>query len=171
MRQGSPHFPHSLPVVERIMGTYSFLTIWPVKAPLEAVWREILHSESWPEWWKGVEKVVALKRGDKDGVGSVRRYTWKSRLPYRLTFDMETVRVEPMSLIEGVAAGELEGKGLWRFSADQSTTVVRYDWEVRTTKLWMNLLTPLARPLFKWNHDVVMAWGAEGLRKRLGAGY
>jgi len=33
----------------------------------------------------------------------------------------------------------------------------------------MNMLSPLARPLFKWNHDVVMSWGAEGLRKRLGA--
>jgi hypothetical protein len=33
----------------------------------------------------------------------------------------------------------------------------------------MNLLSPLARPLFKWNHDVVMGWGAEGLKKRLAA--
>ena len=32
----------------------------------------------------------------------------------------------------------------------------------------MNLLAPVARPLFKWNHDVVMNWGAEGLAKRLG---
>ena len=84
---------------------------------------------------------------------------------------MRTVRVEPMSLIEGVATGELEGNGLWRFSADRTGTVVHYDWEVRTTNLWMNLLSPLARPLFKWNHDVVMGWGAEGLRKRLGENY
>jgi hypothetical protein len=152
------------------MATYKFVTIWRVDAPLEDVWNEILHSEFWPTWWKGVENVVELKRGTKSGVGSVCRYTWKSRLPYKLTFDLETVRVEPMSLIEGVATGELEGKGLWRFFADGSgTVVVRYDWEVRTTKLWMNLLSPLARPLFKWNHDVVMGWGAEGLKKRLAA--
>jgi hypothetical protein len=152
------------------MATYKFVTIWPVDAPLENVWNEILHSEFWPAWWKGVENVVELKRGNKSGVGSVRRYTWKSRLPYRLTFDLETMRVEPMSLIDGVATGELEGRGLWRFFADGSgTVVVRYDWQVRTTKLWMNLLSPLARPLFKWNHDVVMGWGAEGLKKRLAA--
>ena len=41
-------------------------------------------------------------------------------------------------------------------------------WNVRTTKPWMNLLAPLARPLFKWNHDVVMGWGAEGLARKLG---
>jgi hypothetical protein len=32
----------------------------------------------------------------------------------------------------------------------------------------MNLLAPIARPLFEWNHNVVMSWGAEGLEKRLG---
>ena len=150
------------------MAKYRFVTIWHVTAPIESVWNEIYHSEFWPNWWKGVESVVELKRGDKDGIGSVRRYTWKSLLPYNLTFDMRTVRVEPLSIIEAVATGELEGKGLWQFSVDRTGTVARYDWEVETTKLWMNILSPLARPLFKWNHDVVMGWGAEGLRKRLG---
>lgn len=151
------------------MAKYRFVTIWHVNAPIESVWNEIYHSEFWPTWWKGVESVVELERGDKDGIGSVRRYTWKSLLPYTLTFDMRTVRVDPMSIIEGVASGELEGKGLWQFSVDRTGTVARYDWEVQTTKLWMNMLSPLARPLFKWNHDVVMGWGAAGLRKRLGA--
>jgi hypothetical protein len=151
------------------MATYTFVTIWAIDAPLEDVWNEIRHAELWPTWWRGVESVVELKRGDKSGVGSVHRYIWKSRLPYRLTFEMETVRVEPMSLIEGMATGELAGKGLWRFSPDGPVTIVRYDWEVQTTKLWMNLLSPLARPLFKWNHDVIMEWGAAGLKKRLAA--
>jgi hypothetical protein len=39
-----------------------------------------------------------LKAGrDQLGEGAVRRYTWKSRLPYRLTFVMETTCVEPQS--------------------------------------------------------------------------
>jgi hypothetical protein len=150
------------------MAQYKFVTTWHIRAPQESVWNEIFHSERWPAWWRGVESVVELKIGGENGVGSVRRYTWKSRLSYRLIFDMETVRVEPMFLIEGIAAGELQGKGLWRLSTEGTGTVVRYDWEVRTTKRWMNLVSPLARPLFKWNHDVVMKWGAEGLRKRLG---
>ena len=33
----------------------------------------------------------------------------------------------------------------------------------------MNLLAPLARPIFEWNHDVVMRRGAEGLARLLGA--
>ena len=54
------------------------------------------------------------------------------------------------------------------FLFDMDDVLVRYDWNVVTTKPWMNLLAPVARPLFKWNHDAVMNWGAEGLARRLG---
>ncbi len=150
------------------MNAYDFVTIWRVRAPIESVWNEIYHTELWPTWWKGVEDVLELRKGDDIGVGSVRRYTWKSKLPYRLTFDMESVRVEAPTLLEGIATGELDGRGLWQFSSEGTETVARYDWKVHTTKSWMNLLVPLARPLFNWNHDVIMSWGAIGLAKRLG---
>jgi hypothetical protein len=54
------------------------------------------------------------------------------------------------------------------FEEDGVTAVV-YDWNVRTTAPWMNLLAPIARPFFRWNHDVVMGWGGEGLARLLGA--
>lgn len=151
------------------MPAYEFVTIWRIDAPLERVWNEIYYSENWPEWWRGVEQVTELKEGDDLGVGSVRRYTWKSILPYRLTFDVETVRVEPMKVIEGIAYGELRGRGVWNITSEGELTVARYDWGVNTAKKWMNLISPVARPLFKWNHDVIMGWGAEGLGKRLNA--
>jgi len=150
------------------MKAYEFVTIWHVQAPIESVWHEIYHSELWPTWWKGIESVVEVRKGDERGVGSIHRYTWKSKLPYRLTFEMQTVRVEPPLLLEGTAIGELEGRGLWQLSSNGSETVARYDWRVQTTKQWMNLLAPIARPVFKWNHDVVMSWGAQGLANRLG---
>ena len=37
-----------------------------------------------------------------------------------------------------------------------------------TTKPWMNLLAPIARPVFEWNHDWVMRNGGEGLASLLG---
>lgn len=151
------------------MKTYEFVTIWRVQAPIERVWDEIYHSEDWPTWWRGVEQVVEVQKGDDLGVGSIRRYTWKSKLPYRLSFTMRAVRVEPPLLLEGRASGELEGRGLWQLSSEGRETVARYDWQVLTNKRWMNLLAPIARPVFQWNHDVVMSWGARGLADRLGA--
>jgi len=47
---------------------------------------------------------ISTKR-DESGVGSIHRYTWKSKLPYRLSFDMETIRIEPPRLLEGIATG------------------------------------------------------------------
>jgi hypothetical protein len=48
-------------------------------------------------------------------------------------------------------------------------TAVTYEWSVATTKAWMNLVAPLARPVFAWNHDWVMRRGGEGLARELGA--
>ena len=151
------------------MKTYKFVTIWRVMAPIESVWNEIYHSRDWPAWWKGVESVAEVRKGNGNGVGSIHRYTWKSKLPYRLAFDMETIRIEPPFVLEGLAKGELQGHGLWQLSTEGGETIVRYDWSVETTKLWMNLLSPVARSLFEWNHNVVMSWGAQGLARRLGA--
>ena len=150
------------------MADYEFVTIWRVSAPIEAVWDEIYHSERWPEWWKGVERVEVTREGDATGVGSVRSYTWKSKLPYRLSFEAETVRVEQPFLLEARAQGELQGSGLWQLTSEGSTTTARYDWKVDATKHWMRVISPIARPLFEWNHNVIMSWGAEGLAKRLG---
>ena len=150
------------------MAQYEFTTIWRVRAPQDKVWDLIFNSDRWPNWWRGVEKVEKVHDGDANHVGAVYRYTWKSKLPYRLIFDMQTMRVEPRSIIEGRAIGELQGTGLWTLTHDHGITTVRYDWKVETTKAWMNLLAPIARPFFSWNHDVVMGWGGEGLARTLG---
>ncbi len=150
------------------MSSYRFVTRWRFEAPVEKVWDEIYHPEHWPRWWKAVKAVDLLQQGDAQGLGTVRRYTWKGALPYSLSFDMRTSRIERLSRLEGVATGELSGKGCWTFSTEGTATLVRYDWEVETTKAWMRLLSPVARPLFEWNHDMVMRWGFEGLNRRLG---
>jgi hypothetical protein len=40
---------------------------------------------------------------------------------------------------------------------------------VRTTRPWMNLLAPIARPVFTWNSRGVMLQAGEGLARFLGA--
>ena len=103
-----------------------------------------------------------------DGVGNVRRYTFRSVLPYDLVFDMRTTRAEPFRALDGTASGELIGEGRWRLMDDgPAKTLVRYDWEVSTAKEWMNAAAPLLRPAFAWNHDVIMGWGERGLRAYL----
>lgn len=149
------------------MSDYEFITVWNIDAPVERVWNVIEDANQWPEWWKGVLSVIELQKGDDNGVGSIRRTVWRSALPYKLEFDSEVLRVERLKLIEARAFGELDGQGLWTFEATGDATRVQYDWRVKTTKAWMNFLAPVARPFFRWNHDTIMRWGEEGLKKRL----
>jgi uncharacterized protein YndB with AHSA1/START domain len=151
------------------MAAYKFLTTWCLEAPVEPVWEAVYDSERWPQWWRGVESVVELAPGDADGVGQVGRYVWKSLLPYELEFEITTTRVERPRLLEGQASGELAGTGRWRLFEAGPLTAALYEWNVRTTRPWMNLLAPLARPIFAWNHDYVMRNGATGLAKLLDA--
>lgn len=125
-------------------------------------------SERWPEWWRGVVSVQKLADGDPEGVGSLGRYRWRSRLPYTVEFLARITRVERPHLLEGRVCGELEGVGLWRLFEHGALTAVVYDWRVRTTRPWMNAIAPFARRLFVRNHDALMRWGAEGLSSRLG---
>jgi hypothetical protein len=151
------------------MSEYRFLTLWRLEAPRAAVCKAIEDSLAWPEWWAGVENVEELSAGDADGIGSVRRYTWKGRLPYRLTFDVRVTRMELQTMVEGVATGDVEGIGRWSFDTKGEITVARYEWLVRPTQLWMRVLSPLASPVFRWNHDLLMQQGGEGLARRLNA--
>lgn len=151
------------------MANYCFVTNWTFEAPLEEVWEEIHRPGSWPEWWKSVVSTDELAPGDNAGMGAVWRYTWRGRLPYTLTFEMRTTLVEKFARLEGKASGELAGRGVWQFTRAGAQTRVRYDWEVEATKWWMRLLSPIARPLFEWNHDFVMRDGYQGLAQRLAA--
>ena len=148
---------------------YCFVTVWYIEAPLEAVCDAIYHSLNWPQWWRNVESVEELAAGDARGIGSVRRYTWRGRLPYRLTFDICVVHIEPLAAIEGIASGDVEGRGRWSFSVDGAVTIVRYDWQVRTTLAWLNMLALFARPVIKWNHNAIMRQGGEALAQMLNA--
>lgn len=150
------------------MASYLFLTTWIVDAPIGPVWDAIHDVEGWPQWWRGVERVEVLDRGDAQGLGSVHRLAWRSRLPYTLEVTSRTTRVERPHVIEGVTWGELAGEGRWRLFEGPGTAVT-YDWAVRTTAPWMNALAPVARGVFAWNHDVLMRRGGEGLARRLGA--
>ena len=151
------------------MAQFHLVTVWRIDAPLQQVCTAIFGCMEWPHWWKGVEKVEELDPGDAHGLGSLRRFTWKGRLPYRLTFDIRVIRIVPLEVIEGRASGEVEGTGCWYFSQAGHITVVRYEWNVRTTRLWMNLLALVAKPVFIWNHNQLMQQGGEGLARLLNA--
>jgi uncharacterized protein YndB with AHSA1/START domain len=144
-----------------IVARYRFLSTWLLDAPMERVWQVLHDAERWPLWWRGVEATEIL-------TGDLWRSTWRSVLPYSLTFDFEILRREEPYFLEGRASGELAGLGRWRLFEARGQTASTWDWDVKTSARWMNALGPLAKPAFTWNHDRVMRSGAAGLAHELG---
>lgn len=151
------------------MTDYSFVTVWRIDAPIDNAWNAINQIERMPSWWKYVESVVELEPGDEKGIGKLIHIVWTSALPYKLSFDMCVTRSKQPHILELVAKGELNGTGRWQLSQEGSVTIVRYDWNVNTTKRWMNVLARLLRPLFAWNHDILMNEGGKSLAHLLNA--
>lgn len=152
------------------MKAYSFVTVWKLKnTSLDAVWKTIKAVDDWPQWWKGVITVHTEKEGDANDIGKISLLTFRSVLPYNLSFRSELIQLKHHQLMVGKAEGELEGTGIWTFSVEQEIVRVQYNWDVTTNKPWMNFFAPLLRPAFKWNHDAVMKRGQKGLAKWLQA--
>ena len=145
------------------MSRYQLESHWHLDAPIEAVWDALHDVDHWPRWWPSVIHVAKISEGDANGIGAIRRFTWGGALPYQLTFQMRTTVVQKPHVLQGVAEGELTGVGRWTLACSGTGTTVRYEWEVSTTRAWMNVMAPFLGPMFRWNHGKVMAAGAQGL--------
>lgn len=151
------------------MAEYHLLTVWRIEAPLEEVFAAIEDTLRWPDWWPSVRKVEQTLAGDAKGIGSVRRYVWQGRLPYRVAFDVCATRIDELAALEGVVTGDLAGTGHWRFSSRGKLSIVHYEWHVHSKRWWMNLVAPVARAIFIRNHAQIMAQGGKALARLLKA--
>ncbi len=148
-------------VADQSRGEYVFVDEWDVAAPAEAVFDALADARTYPEWWKPVYETV-----EADGppaVGHVSRQHFKGRLPYHLDTTSKVVRLEPPHIVAGDVEGDLRGSGIWTVTPGEGTTHVRFDWTVYADKPLLKALTPLLRPLFRWNHNWAIERAKEGL--------
>jgi len=148
---------------------FDLVSHWRIAAPVEAVWAALADAETWPRWWPYVRSVRTLRAGGADGLGSVRRIEWATRLPYELVIEVEAVESLRPQRLRGRSRGQLDGEGIWLLRAEGRYTDVTYVWRVQLAKRWMRWLAPLLAPLFRWNHAGVMRAGGQGLARHLGA--
>lgn len=148
------------------MASYSFVTTWRLHAPIADVWQALNDAERYHEWWPGM---VAFRKLNPEviGVGAKSERAVRGRLPYTLRYQTTTTRVDPPRELAYDASGDLVGRGRFVLSEQGEWTQVIFYWDVQTSGLWMNLLAPIFRRLFAWNHDWVMARGERGLANRL----
>ena len=152
-----------------MMDAYHFKTTWKIESPIERVWDAIYEAEKWPEWWEYVISVREIRKGDAHDIGAIKEYKWGTKFFYSLVFQSELIENKYCKLLRATAKGELDGDGIWTFSEKKGITTVIYFWNVRTTKKWMQFLSPVLKPVFLINHNIVMNSGAIGLAKKLNA--
>jgi hypothetical protein len=152
-----------------VAARYHLITSLELDVDRGRTWETFVDVEDWPRWWRWLDEVEMLREGDDGGVGAVFRQTIRSPLLYGFTWQTEIVRVVKPALVELNSSGALEGRGRFEMAgAGGDVTEVKFTWLVMTNKSWMNLLSPIARPLFIWNHDRLMADFGRGLAAAAG---
>lgn len=142
---------------------FDLVSHWRITAPVERVWATLADPESWPQWWPYVRSVRTLHQGNADGLGSVRRIRWATRLPYDIVIEVEAVESLRLERLRARSRGQLRGEGIWLLRSEGCFTDVTYVWRVELGKRWMRWLAPVLAPVFRWNHDGVMRAGGIGL--------
>jgi hypothetical protein len=148
---------------------YTFRTAFVLAADPAAVTAAVLVPEPWLTGLGHVRELDRLADGHGER-GPRYRVTVAAALPpYRLRWELEAVRVVPGRTLDWCAAGDLAGDGTWQLTATDAGTEVVSTARLHTTRRWMNLLAPVARPLFVRNHDLVMRAGVDALARHLDA--
>jgi len=149
------------------MAQYKFVDHWYIKAPREEVFRYIADARTYPQWWPVYPKVEILRAAEPGQVGGKGRLVVKSALGYTLQLEAETVAIEPPRYIKSITTGQLAGTGEWEFSQEGDTTHAIFTWIVESHHPLINLLEPIAKPLFAWSHNDASRKGHLGLKKLL----
>src|SRR6185312_4120017 len=146
---------------ERAGGEYVFVDEWDVAAPPAAVFDALADARTYPRWWTPV--YLDVEADGPPRLGKVSRQHFKGRLPYHLHTESTITRLEPPNVVEGDVTGDLRGRGTWTLTPTASGTHVRFDWRVLADRRLLRLLTPVLRPVFRWNHTWAIARAMEGL--------
>jgi quercetin dioxygenase-like cupin family protein/uncharacterized protein YndB with AHSA1/START domain len=145
----------------RMSRPYLFVDQWDVAARPEAVFDALADARTYPLWWRPVYLDVAA-----DGpvrVGSQSRQHFKGRLPYHLHTSSVITELEPSRRIAVDVTGDLRGRGVWTLTPTARGIHVRFDWQVHADRKLLQILTPVLRPLFRWNHNWAINAAMRGL--------
>ena len=144
------------------LNDYRFRDLWSVRATAARAFDALVDLASYPDWWPDIRSVTRI---DDDTAEVVCRST----LPYALTFrlhravedpDRGRMRVDMTGDLEGYVQGIVAEHG-------KVGALLAISQRVVVTKPLLRALAPVARPLFRANHALMMWRGQRGFRAYL----
>jgi uncharacterized protein YndB with AHSA1/START domain/quercetin dioxygenase-like cupin family protein len=140
---------------------YVFVDEWDVTAPPEAVFDALADTRTYPRWWRPV--YLDVQSAGPVEVGAESRQHFKGRLPYHLHTRSVIAQMDPPHRVTADVDGDLRGRGTWTLTPTPYGTKVRFAWQVHADRKLLRLLTPVLRPMFRWNHNWAIARAIDGL--------
>ncbi|GAB3582712.1 SRPBCC family protein [Amycolatopsis endophytica] len=145
------------------VNAYRFRDTWLLSAPVRSVYDAVVDLAAYPRWWPDV---IEVSRVDEDTAELVCR----AALPYALTIRMRRAEEDPRTGRMRVhLTGDLEGSLAATAVPLPGATRLEITQQVIATKPLLRLLSPVARPVFRANHAVMMRRGRRGLAAHLSA--
>lgn len=143
------------------LNDYRFRDVWFLGATTPRVFAALVDLLGWPRWWPDVRSVRQL---DDDTAELVCR----AALPYALTFRLRRTEQDPATgRLRVDMTGDLDGYCEGVVSHHGGGSRLAIDQRVVVTKPLLRACAPIARPLFRANHAVMMWRGQRGLRNHL----
>jgi quercetin dioxygenase-like cupin family protein/uncharacterized protein YndB with AHSA1/START domain len=147
--------------VAQPMRPYRFVDEWDVAAPAAAVFDAIADVRTYPLWWRPV--YLGAESDGRLEVGAASTQHFKGRLPYHLHTRSVVAEIDPPRQVTADVDGDLRGRGTWTLTPTADGTHVRFDWQVHADRKLLRALTPVLRPMFRWNHNWAIARAVDGL--------
>jgi uncharacterized protein YndB with AHSA1/START domain len=145
------------------MTNYDFTSIWHCSAPPQAVLDVLVRPEQWRLWWPGLKQVHVMN--DVQGPGAQAELLWHSIAAYELVTRITVTDYQPGQRVVFTSHGDLQGIGTCTISTEDGGTRLVFHWHVETTRMWMNILAPILKPLFRYCHNRIMRAGEQGLQQ------
>jgi uncharacterized protein YndB with AHSA1/START domain len=142
-------------------GQYVFIDEWDVDAPQDQVFDVLVDSRTYPEWW--TPTYVSGKADGPPVLGSVAKVRFRGKLPFVFEVTSRLVRVDRPHEFEAHVEGDLRGIAIWTLTPWNGKVHVRFDWRVFADHPLIRFLTPVVRPLFRWNHKMAIGQAMRNL--------
>lgn len=145
------------------LNRYQFRTTWVVPSPSRTVFQALVDLAEYPTWWPDVRSVTKV---DDETAELVCRADLPLALRLRMTRVEEN---EPEGRVAVALSGDLEGTLTGRLAAGGRGTLLEIRQQVVARKAVLRRLSPVAHPVFRLNHALMMRRGLRGLRVHLEA--
>ncbi len=148
-------------VVVAAMNRYQFRSVWTLPVAAGEVFEVVTDPATYPLWWPDIHGVGRI---DDDTAEVICR----SVLPYALTFRLHRAEqdFDRGRMLVGMT-GDLEGFCRSTLVRRRRSVTLEITQQVIVNKRLLQLLAPVARPVFRANHAAMMWRGQRGLRRFL----